>query len=107
MFKMSKKLLYLLIFTLLSNIVFAATIHGTIYSFDFEKQKNVVINIDSVPPQKYVSKDGTYNFDLEIGEYTIMASYSEYGEIKESVTETIKIEKQGSYVSDLILFPSF
>ena len=101
-----KKLLYLLLIILLSNIVTGANIHGTIYTFDLEKRNNSIITINSQPPQTIVSKDGTYSFELDLGKYTINASYSEYGEIKESVIETINIEKQGDYVLDLILFPS-
>jgi len=92
---------------LLANIAIGATVHGSVYSFDLEKRTDAVVSVDSEPLQTMVSKDGEYSFELDIGEYTITAKYSEYGEVKEEVSENVKIGKEGSYVLDLILFPSF
>lgn len=103
---MSKKWIIFIIILLMTHSVLAATIHGTIYSFDLEKRNNAIANIDSTPPQTIVANDGTYRFELNPGKYTLTASFSEQG-LKESVTENIKIDQQGSYVLDLILFPSF
>ena len=104
--KMSKKLLYLVMIILLSNIALAASVHGTIYSFDLEKRENAIVSVNSVPPQTLVAKDGTYDFELDVGEYNIISHYTQRGS-KESVEESFRIEKQGRYVLDLILFPSF
>ncbi|MBD3249633.1 hypothetical protein GF336_06325 [Candidatus Woesearchaeota archaeon] len=99
------KILYLLMVILVSNVALAANIEGNIYSFDLEKRNNTIVTVDSTPPQSIVSKDSTYSFKLDKGEYTIKAAYTENNTIKESVTENIKIEKDGSYRLDLILFP--
>ena len=92
---------------LLIDIVSAATIHGTVYSFDLEEITNAIVKVDSEPVQTMVSKDGTYSFELEPGDYIITATYSEDDVVKDYVTENINIEKQGTFVLDLILFPSF
>ena len=83
----------LFLLTLITQAVTASTIHGTIYSFDLEERNNTVVSVNSVPTQTIVSKDGTYNFELELGKYIISATYSEQGEIKESITENITISK--------------
>ena len=104
---MTRKILYFLIFVLLSNIVFAATIHGTVYSLYLEKQENAVVTVDSIPKQTYVAKDASYFFELTTGDYNVTAVYKEGNLVKAEATESISIEKQGDYVVDLILFPVF
>ncbi|MBR9691470.1 hypothetical protein GOV06_01665 [Candidatus Woesearchaeota archaeon] len=103
---MGKKLLYLIMAVLLIDTALAATVHGTVYSYDLEERTDAIVNVDSSPAQTIVSKDGTYSFELGLGKYTITASY--FGdEGKEFVSENIKIEKEGKFILDLILFPSF
>ncbi len=104
--KMGRKLLYLIMMLLLLDIAMAATIQGTVYSFDLEKRNNSIISVNSIPAQTVVAKDGTYKFELGLGEYIITERYSELGEI-ESVTERVKVAKEGNFILDLILFPSF
>ncbi len=99
---MYKKLILLVILLLLVDTALAATIHGTIYSFDLQKQPDTVITVNSTPKQTFVSKDGTYSFNLPAGSYEIKAGYDE-----ESAVETIAIAQEGTYVLDLILFPDF
>jgi uncharacterized membrane protein len=103
---MGRKLLYLLIMLLIVDIASAAVIHGSVYSFDLERRMNAIVSVDSNPPQTVVAKDGKYSFELGLGEYTISAYYSGK-EGREEVKEDIKVEKEGSFVLDLILFPSF
>ena len=103
---MIKKLLYFFMFIFLLNFVTATTLHGTVYSFDLEKRTDAIVTVNTVPPQTKVAKDGTYSFDLPFGEYTITASYTQDGS-KETISENIRIQEEGSFVLDLILFPSF
>ncbi|MCK4550811.1 MAG: MarR family transcriptional regulator, partial [Candidatus Aenigmarchaeota archaeon] len=52
----------------------AATIQGTIYDWTtLEPVPKTIITVNSNPPQTYVSKDGTYSFELPFGEYTLSA----------------------------------
>ena len=73
MFKMAKKLLYLVIVLLIIDIASAATIHGTIYDFYLEKQEHAIVSVNTVPKQTYVASDATYSFELPTGEYEMTA----------------------------------
>ncbi len=94
--------LYLTVLTLFSLSVAAATITGTIYNEDLEIEKNVLVEIDSIPRQQFLARDGDYRFELPPGDYLLQAA-------KEGVSseEEIKIVGDGRFVHDLILFPSF
>lgn len=100
--KMYKKLILVLILLFIIDIAIAATIHGTVYNLDLEKQQDTIISINSTPKQTFVSKDGTYSFDLPAGTYELKAEYNE-----ESAIEEITIQQEGTYILDLILFPEF
>lgn len=84
------------------DICFAAVIHGTVYDENLDVLKNAVVEVDSTPQQRYVAKDGIYSFSLPEGSYTITTKHD--GQVAE---EKIVIEKEGDYVLDLFLFPSF
>ena len=85
------------------SLASAATLKGSIYNSAFELEENVIVEIDTTPQQKYLSKDGTYNFDLQPGEYELTAKNDEF-----TVLETVKIiSKDGEYIFDLFLLPDF
>lgn len=87
-----------------SNIT--ATVHGAAYAWDtLETINNTVIDVNSTPPQSIVAKDGTYSFELMPGDYTITASYYQNDTLIYSKETTLKIEDEGSYVLDLLLYP--
>jgi len=97
---------YIWLFTIfLLSIVEAATIQGTVYDTTLEPQKNAVIEIDTTPQQRIVSKDGSYNLDVPVGTYTIKASYFVNNVLRASVNATLEIKDNGAYNLDLILFP--
>jgi uncharacterized membrane protein len=87
---------------LLSNLVFAASIHGTVYNIELNELKDVIVEIDSIPKQSFVAKDGTYSFEVTSGEYTISAKSGQ-----DIAEENITIADDGTYKIDLILFPDF
>lgn len=99
---MIKKLLPLLIFLILIEPCLAATIHGTVYDENLDVVKDVIIEVDSTPKQREVAKDGTYSFTLPQGAYTITVKSD-----SQTAEEKIMIEKEGDYILDLFLFPSF
>ncbi|HET8685241.1 MAG TPA: MarR family transcriptional regulator [Methanosarcina sp.] len=87
-----------------SNIT--ATIHGATYAWDtLEPLNDTVININSNPPQSIVAKEGTYSFELGPGDYVITASYYQNNILIYSKEATLKIEGEGNYVFDLLLYP--
>lgn len=104
---MTKRVILVVMFLLLIDFVCAATIHGTIYDLNLDKVSNVRVEIDTEPKQQYISKEGTYTFNVPVGEYTITAKYYSGERVVSLVEENISVKDDGDYVLDLILFPSF
>lgn len=104
---MNKKTILLLFFLLLSDIAYAATIHGTIYDYSLNKVNDAVIEVNSHPKQNFVAKNGTYLFNLPEGKYIIKAEQYKNEALVSYVSENINVIDDGDYVLDLILFPSF
>jgi uncharacterized membrane protein len=83
-----------------------ATVHGATYAWDtLEPINDTVIDVNSTPPQSIVAKDGTYSFELAPGDYAITASYCQNNTLIYSKETTLKIEGEGDYVYDLLLYP--
>lgn len=97
-----RRLLLVLLFLIFVDSSLAATVHGTVYDDNLDVLKDVVVEVDSVPNQRFVAKDGVYSFTLPPGSYTITVKYD-----SQVVEEKITIEKEGDYVLDLFSFPSF
>ncbi len=90
----------------MTNTVFAAKLYGKIYDIELNELNNVVVEVDSEPKQRYVSKDGGYEFELESGNYVISANYSKLSFKYLTTEENVSIVKEGDYVFDLFLFPA-
>ncbi len=97
-----KKLLLLVTFLVLIDSCLAATIHGTVYDEGLDVVKDAIVEVDSTPKQREVAKDGTYSFTLPQGVYTITVKSD-----SQTAEEKVTIDKEGDYVLDLFLFPSF
>jgi len=91
---------------LLANAAFAATIYGTIYDFSLEKANDIRLEINTEPKQSYISKNGSYAFNVPNGQYSIEAKQYTGSLLKASAAENITVKDSGNYVLDLILFPS-
>src|SRR3989338_10926481 len=100
-----KKLIYLFALIYLAGIVSGATIHGTIYDLSLSKMENVIVEINTEPRQQYISKNGTYSFNVPAGKYTIEAKHYADKILESDVAEKISIKGDGIFVLDLILFP--
>ncbi len=85
----------------------AATLHGTIYEWsDFEKPlKGTIVEVNSTPSQYVVSTSGTYSFNLSSGNYMIKAKYYRNNILEFAAEDEIRIDREGDYVHDLLLFP--
>lgn len=91
---------------LLFGLVQAATIHGEIYEWStLEKLDNVIVEINTVPQQTIVAKEGVYSFQVPLGDYTIKAVYLEDGSVVLTADENVSVESEGDFVLDLIMFP--
>jgi len=85
-----------------------ATIHGAVYEwYTFEPLENVIIEVNSTPPQSIVARYGVYSFNLAPGNYLITARYYQNNTLASSADETITITENGDYVLDLLLFPAY
>lgn len=98
-------ILFALIFVI--QVVNAATLHGTIYDLSLEKTSNVIIEINSSPKQRYVSKEGSYSFNLPPGSYKLTARQIESNITLSSTEDFINVIDDGDYVLDLFLFTNF
>jgi uncharacterized membrane protein len=85
----------------------AATLHGTIYGWsDFEEPlKNTIVGVNSTPSQYMVATTGTYSFNLSPGSYLIKAKYYRNNILEYAAEEEIRIDREGNFVHDLLLFP--
>ena len=101
-----KPVILFLMLLLFPNIVFSATIYGTIYDLSLDKANDVRIEINTEPKQFYISKNGSYAFNVPNGAYSIEAKQLVGNLLIASTSENITIRDDGSYVLDLILFPS-
>jgi len=100
-----RKFILILLFLVSIQTVNAATIHGTIYDWATLQPVNALVEVDSTPKQSMVAINGQYSFELPPGDYNIDAVI--FGrESRLRANETITITQDGSYVLDLILFPS-
>src|SRR3989338_7324132 len=95
----------LLMLLLLIPVAFSATIYGTIYDLSLNKADNVKVEVNTEPRQFYVSKNGSYAFNVPIGNYNVKAEQHIGNLLVSSVTENITIKDNWVYVLDLILFP--
>lgn len=83
-----------------------ATVHGVTYVWDtLEPINDTLIEVNSIPPQSMVAKNGTYSFELVTGDYTITAGYYQNNTLIYIKETNITIEEEGSYVLDLLLYP--
>ena len=96
----------ILLFFLLIPIVSGATIKGDIYDIALEKVNDVIVKIDSQPIQQIIAKNGSYLFQVPVGEYNIVAKYYEHNELVADANETVNVENDGEFVLDIILFPN-
>lgn len=90
----------------LADSKITATVHGATYASDtLEPLNDTVIYVNSNPPQSVVAKDGEYSFELVPGDYTITARCYQNNTLTYLKETTLKIEGEGNYVFDLLLYP--
>jgi uncharacterized membrane protein len=85
----------------------AAKVYGTIYQWsDFENPlKGTIVEVNSTPSQYVVSTNGTFSFNLSPGNYMIKAKYYRNNILEYTAEDEIRIDREGDYVHDLLLFP--
>lgn len=99
---MKNWLLYFIIILLLTlPLISAATLKGVIYNSNLDPEINVLLEVNTTPVQKYLSKNGEYSFNLLKGEYQLTVTK---GLLK--ITEEVTIQDNGIFIYDLFLLPS-
>ncbi|MFH1722577.1 MAG: hypothetical protein ABH950_08255 [Candidatus Altiarchaeota archaeon] len=89
-----------------SSITSAATIHGTVYSWEtFDPQPDVFVEVNSSPAQALVSEDGSYSFELQPGIYLLEASFFSDNSLESYAAEDITVTGEGEFVRDIIALP--
>ena len=76
MFNKKLAILGILLIMCIPNVL-GATLHGKVYDYTLNIVENAIVQVDSVPEQKFVAKDGDYIFILNIGDYVITATYED------------------------------
>lgn len=97
-------LLLAVMFVLVSSMVYSSKVYGTVYTGDLTNADDAIVAVNSTPQQMYVAKDGTYSFNLAIGDYLLNVSYTD-GKDDYIAQQQLKIYKEGDYLIDLILLP--
>ncbi len=100
---MKKSFIILIVLFLLSlTLVSATTIQGTIYNTYLEPEPDVLIQINTIPEQRLLAREGIYQFEVSPGTYTLTAQKEDI-----IITEEVKILEEGTFVYDLFLLPDF
>ncbi len=100
---MKKILLFCLLFSLLAvSLVSAATLKGSIYNSKLDLEKDVLVEVNSIPVQKFLAKEGSYQFSVPPGKYVLTARKGLL-EIHENTT----VVSDGTFIVDLFLLPDF
>ena len=88
----------------------AATVQGTAYEWwTFKTLENVIIDINTTPPQRVVATDGTYSLSLPPGSYTLSAKYYLQNLLIYETQENLVIpenEADSTFTLDLIMLPA-
>ena len=86
--------------------VSGARVFGTIYDSNLNTVSAVVVEVNSTPIQRHISRYGGYSFELLPGTYEITATYTLNGTSKEIAREFVTvISRDGEYIVDLFIFP--
>jgi len=100
-------LLFCVFAVLMVAPVQAATLTGTVYDLSLEPVYDAVVEIDTKPAQRMVSRDGTYQFDVPPGRYGLVATVKEDGIVMMGTREEVAVEGVGEYTFDLFLYEDF
>ncbi|MDK2795179.1 MAG: hypothetical protein PWQ22_111 [Archaeoglobaceae archaeon] len=93
-----KPAIFLLVLIFVSTTAIADEIHGKVYRWDTLEPVKAVVSIKNGIEQKMVAENGSYSFEVEPGEYTIIARSGNLFAI-ENVTV------KGRVTFDIIIFP--
>lgn len=96
-----------LIILILIKLASGAVLKGSTYDLSLNSLNNVIVKVNTEPPQQMIVKDGSYSFNLPQGKYNLSAEYYEDNLLKYKDFKEIEVKDEGEFVYDLILFPTF
>ena len=98
-------ILLVLLTLLVVQLASAAMLQGTIYREDLSVAKDVLVTIDTQPEQRLLSVEGTYEFMVPPGNYTLQV-HDLNGGLNDSDTDNVTVAENGTFTYDLFLFPN-
>lgn len=103
---MKRMYIWGLLFLLLLIVpVSGAKLSGFIYDQQLMVVRDVVIEINTTPNQRQISRTGGYSFDLNDGTYMISAYLTQNYVTRLIAQEEVTITGDGEYIVDLVVFP--
>ena len=99
----SRIAIFLIVMLLALSFVSGATLHGAVYDSSYNLIKNVQLEINSTPKQNYISKNGLYFFNVDLGVYEIVLEKYYQGQLIYSSTKIVKVRKDGEFNIDLMV----
>ena len=88
---------------ILSNLVYSATLHGSVYDNSYNLLKDVQIEINTTPKQSHISKNGVYFFYIPLGTYEITAERYIQKQLAYTTTEIVEVSRDGEFNIDIVL----
>jgi uncharacterized membrane protein len=88
------RILWFILVILCLSLVSAATLEGSVYGTSLDLEQDVLLEVGG---QKFLSKDGSFSFELDPSSYTLTARKG-FDEVSESI-----VVKEGSQVYDVFL----
>lgn len=96
--------LFILVLLIILPVVHGARLYGAIYDQQVNPVRNVVVEVNSTPNQRHISRYGGYSFELERGSYTISAYLTQNQVTRLIAEEEVVITGDGEYLVDLFVF---
>ena len=88
-----------------ATLVEGAVIRGTVYDLSLDRVSDVLIEVNSTPPQRILSSDGAYELELGPGSYALKAYRQDRSGRTWSAEEPLLVSADGTFLLDLILYP--
>ncbi len=100
---MNRRVIILLfLFLLFCTFTNAATLKGIIYNTNLDPESDVLVDINTLPEQRLLARNGTYSFEVPPGTYTLTAQKEDT-----LIMEEVQVLAEGTYIYDLFLLPEF
>ncbi len=83
------------------STIVTARIYGTIYDKTLKRVEDVIVQINTTPTQRFIAKQGTYSFEIPVGNYLVTVYREEEDNLTYYVMENITVPAVGTFLVDL------